>query len=310
MSTGEGNVPITATEATDAARAISGNDGAHPEEIVFEGIENETFKIVVASVIGPGHRKKDQPRQDSFAIGVDAARGRVAVVICDGAGTASRSDVGARIVAETVRDALLAAEHDLPDPGETGSLSTGPWRETAEAAVQAARDILAMMSEAEGEGGVLDPYHATLVAALASREGVILLHVGDGFAAAADPDVETDEAAEIAAWERPICASTAQNGEYENETYFVTLDNWRDTLRVTAAGPAPVVVLMSDGPDAFALTRDGSGLAGPLWRGIHAYLSKTPAAGAARALAGTLDGPQARAASSDDKTIAWIRIMD
>lgn len=318
MSGGEADVAMAAAGPTDAEgaappesqTACRGAEGARPEDIVFEGLETESFKIVVASVIGPGHRKKNQPRQDSYAIGLDEGRNRVAVVLCDGAGSARRAETGARIVAETVRDALLAAEHALPDPDETGRISKGPWRETAETAVLRARETLAEISNADSEGGALAPYHATLVATLVSSESVLFLHVGDGFAAAVDPQVETDQDAEIAAWERPLCASEAENGEYDNETYFVTEDDWRDRLRVTAAGRAPVVVLITDGPDAFALTRDQSGLAGPLWRGVHAFLDRTPAEDGARALAGTLDSQQARApdAGCDDKTVAWIRL--
>ncbi|WP_158258330.1 protein phosphatase 2C domain-containing protein [Rhodopila globiformis] len=54
--------------------------------------------------------------------------------------------------------------------------------------------------------------------------------------------------------------SPPHNGEAANETFFVTMDDWQDTLRVTHFPPCRRVLLMSDGVTGFAALKATAGL--------------------------------------------------
>lgn len=279
------------------------------KDIQYSGLDNELAKIVVASVIGPRHRKDKQPRQDAFGYYLDD--NAVAMVLCDGAGSAKRSVVGAVETAEFVSQALLSLKFSLPSCSQEMNdqgWCEHAWREHALDIISGARERLKHCSLMDGEHGSLQSYHTTLVAALAWSEGIVFLHIGDGFAGAVRLPEDGSENDDV--WNKPMLASTPQNGEYDNETYFITMDDWQQTLRISFAAPADVVVLMTDGPDVFALNATADGLATPLWHGIHRHLARTPAKAAARDLAATLDSEDARRLSADDKTIAWLALKN
>ena len=174
-------------------------------------------------------------------------------VVCDGAGSAregrTASDFIARALAEQLSSTLHAGPERLTEVQAEGSARlerdhpTPPSRRvrTRLADLAASREL------------ALHDFSCTLVGCVASRGGGCFFHVGDGFAIQQGPAGDT-------------VLSRPENGEYADETYFVTDENWKDHLRLTPlAAPerGAVIGLMSDGTAPFAVNRARSGFFRP-----------------------------------------------
>ena len=107
-----------------------------------------------------------------------------------------------------------------------------------------------------------DDFSCTLVGCVASADGGCFFHIGDGFAI-------YQGAAGDSVLSRP------ENGEYADETFFVTDEDWQDHLRFTPV-PRPergsVIGLMSDGTAPFAVNRERSAFFRPFIDPIAAFL--------------------------------------
>ena len=145
----------------------------------------------------------------------------------------------------------------------------------------------------------LDDYSCTLVGCVASRGGGCLFHIGDGYAIFQGAVGES-------------VLSRPENGEYADETYFVTDENWKDHLRLTplaAPGRGCVIGLMSDGTAPFAVDRARSGFFRPFIDPITAYLREATRRTAMQrcAICWRARGP-ARS-RSDDKTLLLALVL-
>lgn len=253
------------------------------------------WKIIGASVRGPDHEDNGLPCQDAF--GHATTDRRLVAAVADGAGSARFSDHGSRLLCDTVVAALGQCD-ELLDP--TAATVPEGWRSAVEGAVRAARDeVRALLCDqpAANPPASLDDYHATLIGAVAEPEGGFFFHIGDGTGAAV-PDT--------ADW-RTCTLSPPENGSFANETYFFTQDTWRQHLRFTAFGPCALIMMVSDGAMPFTLAERLAGLEPRFLAPVTAFLdTAAPEAGGA-ALAATLDRPDARRISSDDKTLLWAR---
>ena len=106
--------------------------------------------------------------------------------------------------------------------------------------------------------------------------------------------------------------SRPENGEYADETYFVTDENWKDHLRLTplaAPGRGCVIGLMSDGTAPFAVDRARSGFFRPFIDPVAAYLREAAAPNGNEALRNLLESPRAGEISSDDKTLLLAFVL-
>lgn len=251
----------------------------------------------VFSASATGQRNADQG-----AAGQDASHclvtGDVLVaVVCDGAGSAGQSRTGANLMARTLAERLsstLHADRRLLDPqAEGGARLEAVLRD----AIESVRGRLADLATANGLA--LESYSCTLVGCVASPEGGCLFHIGDGFAI-------VQGAAGESVLSRP------ENGEYSDETYFVTDENWKEHLRLTPlAAPARgcVIGLMSDGTAPFAVDRGRSGFFRPFIDPVAAYLREATAPNGNEALRNLLESPRASEISSDDKTLLLAFVL-
>jgi hypothetical protein len=256
----------------------------------WQGVLAPPWKVVAASVRGPAHAGEDRPRQDAVAFRIDGQR--LVAVVSDGAGSAALAEIGAEATASRMSEALAAIPLD--------PVADGPevWRPPVEAAIGSLRDHLAERGRECGEG--LDAFHATLVAVVATPAGGLMIHIGDGTIQATGN--EDDPLA-------PVAISYPANGEEANVTFFVTLPFWRETLRLTPFGPCRRLVAMTDGPMPFAAAKRAEGLEPAFMGPVDAYLLAAPAEEGAEALADTLEAPQARRISGDDKTLLWAAVV-
>lgn len=244
------------------------------------------WRVFAAAVPGGSHLERGQPCQDAVAHAV--VDGVLAAALCDGAGSASRSDAGAALLSQAVVDGLVARLRWGLDPR---SAESAVMAAALGAVVEHARQ--ALEARAAAELAALSDYAATLVGTIATAEGGWFFHVGDGVGVA----TPADAAAEAA-------VSLPDNGEYANETWFVTGPAWRSRLRLLRFdGPLRHVVLMSDGAQAFAMDKGGRALFPPFFGPVERYLSGVQAEEGNRALAATLGDARTHAITGDDKAL-------
>jgi hypothetical protein len=235
-------------------------------------------------VQGTSHIAAGVPCQDAHVCRVLPSR-ELVMVIADGAGSAERSDEGARAAALTAADGLAAAI-------EAGSCATEAGRVAAvRAAAEAARR--AIEDRARAAGRPLRDYAATLTCVAAGDDWLVSGQLGDGLAVA-----ESDGRLALAA--RP------QRGEYANEAYFLTMPGALDYLEVSVCRePVHAVAASTDGLLRLALQLPGYEPYAPFFKPLFGFVGK--AARTARIeeqLVRFLDGGRVRARTDDDKTLA------
>ncbi|MCC8363093.1 protein phosphatase 2C domain-containing protein [Lysobacter sp. A6] len=242
------------------------------------------WHVCAAAAIGRSHVDGGLPCQDAFA---RTCEGEVLIaVVCDGAGSQPRSHEGAQALSAEVV-AFVAAR--VRDGAIAPSASLDAMTVCARDAIASARAALA--ERATRDGAELAHFAATLVGVVADRDGGWFFHIGDGVGAALD--------------EAGACTvSLPENGEYANETYFVTGDEWEAHLRVSPiAGPVASVLLMSDGAMPFAMTKDLAAPYRAFFDPVTRYLVSVDAGTGSQALLGTLSDPRTDTITSDDKTL-------
>lgn len=244
------------------------------------------WKVFFAAAAGRYHLGNDLPCQDAVH---HAVVGEVFIgVVCDGAGSASEGEYGARFFSRRVTQ--LLAEALQADRLEVAAEL--PMHDRLVDIVEAVRGEL----EAVGRERGLDAreFACTLVGCVASRRaGGCFFHVGDGFAVQRDA-------------EGPAVVSLPENGEYSDETYFVTDEAWAGHLRLTplpALAPGGLIGLMSDGTAPFAIDRGRTGFYGPFIDPVATFLRQASETDGSAALLHTLASEKTQEITPDDKAL-------
>jgi hypothetical protein len=189
--------------------------------------DSSTWRIVGASVAGTAHARAGTSCQDAHRWEL-LPNGCLIVAVADGAGSASRSDEGARTAADTAVSSLAAVVRDGIPADEQG------WHEAIVAAFEAAAAALATTAEAAGAS--IRDYATTLMLAVATPNALVVGQIGDGIV------VAEDEGGAL------FLAAMPQRGEYANEVALLTM---LDAIERLATSHFPV------GVRAFAATTDG-----------------------------------------------------
>jgi hypothetical protein len=245
----------------------------------------------VFSASATGQRNVDQGVAGQDASHCLVTGDVLVAVVCDGAGSVPEGRAGASFIARSLAERLSSTLNDDRDLLELQASGSVRLEAALRDAVETVRSRLADL--AASSEIALDDYACTLVGCVASRGGGCLFHIGDGFAIVQGAIGES-------------VLSRPENGEYADETYFVTDENWRDHLRLTplgAPGRGCVIGLMSDGTAPFAVDRARSGFFRPFIDPITAYLRAAATSNGNEALRNLLESPRASAISSDDKTL-------
>jgi hypothetical protein len=249
-----------------------------------------SWKVVSASVAGFSHLIDNLPCQDQHAFSV-LPKGWLVAVVSDGAGSAPLSQEGA---AEICKGLVERLSEKLPELEATGE----EWKgDTIRAFICEGIELArARLGERQSE---LRDFAATVVGAIAGSNGGVLFHIGDGAACAT---VSGDLSSTI--------MSLPENGEYANETYFFTQDEWREHLRITTfGGNYDLITLMSDGVTPFALAPRLAGPHIPFFEPLSRYFADHDREEGCRALGATLQSDSIRRITGDDKTLLWaVRI--
>lgn len=239
------------------------------------------ISIVASSVTGLYHQARQQPCQDFFKY---ARRGKKMVaVVSDGAGSAKYGKIGARIICETLCDILISASYSNV-------------RQKIIDAIEIARQkiILHRFNKFKNEAGLVE-FAATVVGAVFYQNKGIFFHIGDG-AAIALPSRKNNK----------VVISRPENGIFSCETYFYTMEDWKDCLRFTPFSNVSSLMLMTDGVTGFAFKNNFMEIENAFIEPINQFLShETDFARALRALNNTLSAPKACRLNPDDKTFLW-----
>lgn len=184
------------------------------------------WKSVCCAIQGTGHKKGDVPCQDkTFQLEQDGVH---VIALADGAGSAHLSHYGAERVVEDV--AQYIAEHFQEFVAEEDG------NRVKQAILQMLLESLA--EEAEWRECDIRDLASTLLLAAANEDRFILAHIGDGVIGYLDGD-------------QLKIASAPDNGEFSNETTFVTSRDALAAMRIYKGElkNKAAFVLMSDGTE-------------------------------------------------------------
>lgn len=241
-----------------------------------------SWTITKASVRGESHLINGSPCQDASEVCTDASGRWGIAVVCDGAGSAKRSDEGARKVSIAFRSALLelALKLDTHEPGNwiTDFIAQKILDIRVDLRILAKNDDIA-------------PFNSTLVACLTSPSGGFSVHIGDGaiFGENTNGDLEI--------------ISSPENGEYANETFFVTEPHWIRHIRITPMKPMKWLSLCTDGGTSLTMNNEKTVKTGFVYPVLKKIIETDDPDEKIRVLEEVLSDPKANAVTQDDKTV-------
>lgn len=244
-----------------------------------------------ASVIGPSHYSSNTPCQDASHTSVSPDGQWLAIAVCDGAGSAMRSKDGADLVAKSFANRLVSLS------AQFSSRLPGAW--VNDFVIQQILDVRSELRKLAGSDDLND-FHSTLVACLLGPDGGFSIHIGDGalFGGSGSGTLKDG----YIYLDNNFFISKPANGEYANETFFITEGNWIKSLRITPLPQADWVIVGSDGGCALCLD-SGEQPKPEFVAPLISLLSKHSNSEWATLLQHTLADSKADLLTNDDKTL-------
>lgn len=180
--------------------------------------EMSKYEGIFASEIGSSHRDRGEEKQDSAAI-LNDKNGNITFCLSDGAGSSKCSQHSSKISADFIASALLELPEEIKNRG------VGAW--INDYIVQCVLDLRKFLFK-EFDTYDLRDYHCTLVAGILFQGNCLVAHIGDGAIIAGTCDVTKD----AICLNEKLVVSEPENGEYKNETFFLTEPHWLSHLRI------------------------------------------------------------------------------
>ncbi len=239
-----------------------------------------SWRLLGASVTGRSHESRGLPNQDALAAAT-AASGSLLLAVADGAGSASRSQEGARVACETAITALGAHDHRQPETA---------LRHALDKAAQAVHSV------ARRAGRPGRDYACTLLLVLVTAEQVSGLQVGDGA-------IVCSGAGEM---ER---LTPGWRSTHAGETVFVTSPNVRGLATVASRETAGTegIALLTDGLEPVATSLDTGEPFTPFFAPLFTFTATGADSGAqalrSRQLSELLGSERIRSRTHDDTTL-------
>jgi hypothetical protein len=256
--------------------------------------DRNAWLVTKAVVRGKSHIDRGMPCQDYCDVQVSHDGRWLVAVVSDGAGTAARAEEGARLVAQHVARSLLDEIAKIETRGP------GVWLKDRVHAT-----LIDVREQLRDAGPDIRAFSSTLVGVLVGPTGGFFFHIGDGAALGSHAtllDGPGGDQGAIGLWTE-IVISEPENGEFANETFFVTQDDWDKHLRSSIlSGGTDIVVLMSDGAMPFVVQNGMPN--SPFIDPLIAQLLRTPDAGQRdRLVQQYLESPETYPITNDDKTL-------
>ena len=245
------------------------------------------WQVIGAAVQGLSHQKQGLPCQDALEYRC-LPGGALLVALADGAGSATRSELGARAAVQAAVDSLTSGL-ESSQPAECCD-----WVELFWAAFESARAALIQLAEEHDEP--LRAFATTLTCLAATPEQLIVGQLGDGavVAGGADGVLET--------------VTTLQRGEYANETYFLTQEQALEQVAIQVINlRVQALAVMSDGLTRLALKRPTNEPHLPFFKPLFAFVEASAPSNdgieASEALTAFLASPRVCERTDDDKAL-------
>lgn len=201
--------------------------------------------MIAVTQRGLSHESSGQPNQDYYSVCVVPANRKspetVIIAVADGAGSARFSHLGSEKVATVAADALRKRLDSNPKITIDKSTARNGLLTAADSAIQALR------ARAIDKSADLDDLATTMQLVIANDSLVAVLHVGDGRTVVMEDDKFRN-------------LSSPFNGEYANETTFVTTgdgnltDNPGLDRREVSGEAINGIAVSTDGLDPLAVT--------------------------------------------------------
>jgi serine/threonine protein phosphatase PrpC len=249
------------------------------------------WRFASASVAGTAHVKADLPCQDAArAELISGPRGEemLLAVAADGAGSAPRAEVGARLACDFFADEIRLF-----------FAAGGEWDGLAENFIRGwvAQFQRRVAGQAQAEGLRPQDFACTLLAAVVGRGRAAYFHLGDG----AIVESRRGETGQYR------CAGWPQQGEYANTTNFLTDADAAEKIFVALTDHAvDEVALFTDGLQAMVLDFRARSAHAPFFAPLFGWLRAGNAGGPAElsgALGVYLNSEKVNARTDDDKTL-------
>ena len=242
------------------------------------------WKYAATSAIGTSHLKtEDGVCQDAHRCIITPDVRRMACIVSDGAGSASRSAEASRLVCD--RTAMLVSHAPEDDVHTEGY---------ARRVISELR--LALEELAESEDVPLRQFACTLLVAIVTDDVCTFWQLGDGAICFRE---DGQEEYKVAIW--------PSKGEYANTTYFLTDSNASDELEWDSVEMQIAdVAVFSDGLERLALDFKTQKAHTKFFTGLFPHLYDRPAGEASEIqeqLAQFLTSDRINAKTDDDKTI-------
>lgn len=252
------------------------------------------WNFAAASVRGTSHFANGMACQDSSVIQESDDGQWIAMVASDGAGTAPKSDVSSTFVTREFANALIEMASEL------ARRAPGAWvTDTVIEKIIWLRRQLRLMAKSDD----ISPFHCTLVAALVGPAGGLIIHLGDGAVCGAKSGSADTKTLDLS---QDYLVSLPQNGEYANETVFLTERDWVKHLRIEPLPPVDWLILGTDGGMALAMVGEKlpkTGFIKPLLESLMLSHDQTARDAAVH---NSLSDKQADRLTNDDKTLCVV----
>lgn len=247
------------------------------------------WRLAAASVTGSSHVRLGLPCQDSAAAKVfhDADDNEVLViVVSDGAGSASRAEIGSSIACSTVTE---AAEVYFAAGGRLEAIDldrANSWLHMVQ---------MAIASRAEEDLGTARDYACTLLIAFVGQDSSAIMQIGDGAIVVSDGT----------GWS---WVHWPQRGEFANTTFFATDETAEKSMAFDfSKGRIEEIAVFSDGIEPLVLEYNTQTVFAPFFEkmfpAVRALQEEGQDQGLSSALADYLISPAICARTDDDKTL-------
>ncbi len=243
------------------------------------------WRVLAESVGGTSHVRTSTPCQDASRCEQLKLGGEdVLIAICsDGAGSAERSELGARIACDQFFDVASATLESWGSLDLLGRKALLGWYEEVRTALAAEADVL---------GVPIRQLACTLLTAVVGEERAWFAQIGDGSIVFHDG-------------ERYQSAFWPQSGEYVNATNFVTQSGLESCFEVVEReGRIDELALFTDGMQRLALDYGArsahQGFFHPLFKRLREANDEGELSAPLRAM---LDSPSVNQRTDDDKTL-------
>ncbi len=242
------------------------------------------------SVIGSSHLSHGEEKQDNFAI-VEDKKGNVAFCLSDGAGSSKKSQLSSSFTAQFMAEKLSKLPEMIEDKGP------GSW--INDYIIQCIIDLRSFLYKEFDTYDLVD-YHCTLVSGIFFENTCLVAHIGDGAVLCGTSNLTNNQCI----LNEKLYLSKPENGEYKNETYFLTESTWLKHLRITPFSNVSWLIAGTDG--GIDLLSVGDRLKDELVYEILSDFIDCPLSKKNKHLEQTMSTDQADEKTNDDKSLVII----